>query len=97
MFCTRAALRTGAWGESLEILHAQPPNWQETGISRDQGWEVVPVRESRGVWEEFLSAREDASSTPPPRKLGLRMAYLWDAIRESAGRDGEPVRLKAKQ
>ncbi len=97
VFCTRAALRTGAWGESLEILHAQPPNWQETGISRDQGWEIVPVRESRGVWEEFLSAREGRIVNPSPAELGLRMAHLWDAIRESAARDGEPVRLKKRQ
>ena len=97
VFCTKAALRTGAWGESLEILRAQPANWQETGISRDQGWEIVPVRESRGVWEEFLSAREGRIVNPSPAELGLRMAHLWDAIRESAARDGEPVRLKAKQ
>ncbi len=97
VFCTKAALRTGAWGESLEILHAQPPNWQETGISRDQGWEVVPVRESRGVWEEFVSARAGRIVNPSPAELGLRMAYLWDAIRESAARNGEPVRLRAKK
>lgn len=96
VFCTKAALRTGAWGESLEVLRAQPPNWQETGISRDQGWEIVPVRESRGVWEEFLSAREGRIVNPSPAELGLRMAHLWDAIRASASRDGEPVRLKAK-
>ena len=94
VFCTRAALRTGAWGESLEILRAQPPNWQRTGISRDQGWEVVPVRESRGVWEEFLSAREGRIVNPSPAELGLRMAHLWEAIKQSAARDGEPVRLK---
>ena len=96
VFCTRAALRTGAWGESLEILRAQPPNWQQTGISRDQGWEVVPVRESRGVWEEFLSAREGRIVNPSPAELGLRMAHLWEAIKQSAARDGEPVRLKTE-
>ena len=52
------------------------------------------MRESRGVWEEFLSAREGRIVNPSPAELGLRMAHLWDAIRESAARDGEPVRLK---
>ena len=55
------------------------------------------MRESRGVWEEFLSAREGRIVNPSPAELGLRMAHLWDAIRESAARDGEPVRLRAKQ
>ena len=95
VFCSNGALRTGAWGESLDVLRQQPSNWQATG-SRDQGWEPVPVRDSRGVWEEFLSAREARIVNPCPPELGLRMAHLWDAIRESAAQDGEPVRLKSE-
>ena len=96
VFCSNAALRTGAWGESLEVLRRQPSDWQLTGLRRDQGWEPVEVRDSRGVWEEFLSAREGAIVNPSPPELGLRMALLWDAIRESASQDGAPVRLKAR-
>ena len=95
VFCSKAALRTGAWGESLEILRQQPADWQLTGLSRDQGWEPVKVRDSRGVWEEFLSAREGVIANPSPPELGLRMALLWDAIRESARLDGAPVRMKS--
>lgn len=95
VFGSKAALRTGAWGESLEILRSQPDDWQEKGQRRDQGWEPVEVRESRGVWEEFLSAREGVMDNSSPPELGLRMALLWDAIRESASQDGAPVRLKS--
>ncbi len=94
VFCSKAALRTGAWGESLEILRQQPEDWHLKGQRRDQGWERVEVRDSRGVWEEFLSAREGVIVNPSPPELGLRMAILWDAIRESASQDGTPVRLK---
>ena len=70
-----------------------------TGRRRDrEGTKVgspVEVRESRGVWEEFLSAREGVIENPSPPELGLRMALLWDAIRESASQDGAPVRLKS--
>ncbi len=95
VFCSSAALRTGAWGESLEILRRQPADWHQTGLSRDQGWEPVEVRDSRGVWEEFLSARDGVNVNPSPPELGLRMALLWDAIRESARQDGAPVRMKS--
>ncbi len=96
VFCSNAALRTGAWGESLEILRRQPSDWQQSGTSRDQGWEPVQVRDSRGVWEEFLSAREGLIVNPSPPELGLRMAHLWDAINESAARDGAPVRMQTQ-
>jgi predicted dehydrogenase len=93
VFCTKAALRTGAWGESLEILWKQPDNWQVTGISRDQGWEIVDVPESHGVWEDFLATWTGSMVNPSPPELGLRMARLWDAIKQSAADNGAPVRL----
>ena len=93
VFCTKAALRTGAWGESLEILRKQPDNWQVTGISRDQGWKIVDVPESHGVWEDFLATWTGSMVNPSPPELGLRMARLWDAIKQSAADNGAPVRL----
>ena len=93
VFCTNGALRTGAWGESLEILKNQPSNWQLTGISRDQTWKQVEVPESRGVWDEFLKIREGITSNSSPPELGLRMIKLWDAITLSASQNGKPVRI----
>ena len=96
VFCAKGALRTGAWGETLEVLRQMPADWQTTGNgSRDQGWEKVEVPESRGVWEEFLATRGGSISNPSPPELGLRMAHLWDAIKESAAQNGAPVRMGA--
>ena len=66
VFCSDGAIRTGAWGESLDVLRRQPSDWRATG-SRDQGWEPVPVRDSRGVWEESSPPARASSSTPPRR------------------------------
>ena len=93
VFCKNGALRTGAWGESLEILKKQPPNWKLTGISRDQTWEQVEVAESRGVWDEFLKIRKGIAPNSSPPELGLRMIKLWDAITLSASQNGESVRI----
>ena len=93
VFCTKAVLRTSAWGDSLEVLWNQPREWWLTGMSRDQGWEKVDVPKSRGVWEQFLAARDGSMVNPSPPELGLRMAHLWDAIKQSAAHDGAPVRM----
>ena len=92
VFCSNGVLRTTVWGRSLEIMKCQPQGWRLTGSSREEGWEPVDVRDSRGVWEEFLSAREGLIENPSPPELGLRMALIWDAIKQSAERDGAPVR-----
>ena len=93
VFCSKAVLRTTVWGRSLEIMRRQPPDWRLTGSSLEEGWEPVDVRETRGVWEEFLSAREGLIDNPCPPELGLRMALIWDAIKQSAEQDGAPVRM----
>jgi predicted dehydrogenase len=81
VFCERAILRTGIWGERLEI--------QRTGSSRLQ-----PVRSvrSKTVWQQFLDVRAGREPNPSPPEIGLRMARLWDAIRESSARGGAIVR-----
>ena len=81
VFCERATLRTGIWGERLEI--------QRSGSSR-----LSPVRsvQSRTVWEQFLAVRSGQEPNPSPPEVGLRMARLWDAIRESSARGGAVVR-----
>jgi len=80
VFCTGAILRTGIWGERLEL--------QRYGRKRMR---KVPVPASLGVWEQFLAVRSGRMENPSPPEVGLRMARLWDAIRESASRGGVPV------
>jgi predicted dehydrogenase len=82
VFCERATLRTGIWGERLEI--------QKFGSRR-----LSPVRSvpERTVWEQFLAVRNGAEPNPSPPEVGLKMARLWDAIRESSALGGAVVRL----
>ncbi len=81
VFCERATLRTGVWGERLEL--------QRHGARR-----LSPVRSvaSRTVWQQFLAVRSGQEPNPSPPEVGLRMARLWDAIRESSARGGAVVR-----
>ena len=81
VFCERATLRTGIWGERLEL--------QRHGAKR-----LSPVRSvaSRTVWQQFLAVRSGQEPNPSPPEVGLRMARLWDAIRESSARGGAVVR-----
>jgi hypothetical protein len=44
------------------------------------------------VWEQFLAVREGHMPNPCPPEVGLRMAKLWDAIKESASQGGKPVK-----
>jgi predicted dehydrogenase len=83
VFCEEAILRTGIWGERLEI---QRPG--EAGLVP-----VEAVAKATGtVWEQFLDVRSGRIANPSPPEVGLRMAHLWDAIRASAARGGAVVR-----
>lgn len=86
VYCTRGILRTGAWGRFLEIQRHE----------RD-GWAPVEVPASLGVWEQFLAVRSGRIPNPCPPEVGLRMAYLYDAIRASAVRGGAPVPVVSLQ
>jgi predicted dehydrogenase len=81
VFCERGTVRTGIWGEHLEL--------QRHGARR-----LSPARSvaSRTVWEQFLAVRDGREPNPSPPEVGLRMARLWDAIRESSARGGAVVR-----
>ena len=85
VFCERATFRTGIWGERLEM--------QKFGSRR-----LSPVRSvpTRTVWEQFLAVRSGSEPNPSPPEVGLKMARLWDAIRESSARGGAVVRLGAR-
>jgi predicted dehydrogenase len=82
VFCSKAILRTGIWGERLEI--------QRAGARM-----LRPVKTpaSSGVWQQFMAVRRGEISNPSPPEVGLRMARLYDAIRESAARGGQAVQL----
>ncbi|MBA2382887.1 MAG: Gfo/Idh/MocA family oxidoreductase [Chloroflexi bacterium] len=86
VFTTGAILRTGIWGETLEI--------QRSGAST-----LRRVRATAGMpdWEQFLNVRAGRIPNPSPPEVGLRMARLWDAIRESTANAGAVVRLPASQ
>ena len=69
-------------GKVLEIQRAGQPDFEE-----------VDVPPSAGAWEQFLAVRRGDLPNPSPPEVGLRMAYLWDAIRASAAKNGVPVTL----
>lgn len=81
VFCERATLRTGIWGERLDI-------------QREGDESLVPVESVQPgtVWEQFLDVRAGRIPNPSPPEVGLRMAHLWDAIRASAAAGGGVVR-----
>src|SRR4051794_1646245 len=83
VFTSGAILRTGIWGEALEIQRAGAAKLRKVAS-------VAPVP----VWEQFLNVRAGRIENPSPPEVGLRMARLWDAIRESASNGGDVVRLE---
>lgn len=80
VFTTKAILRTGIWGETLELQRAGAGRLRKVRS-------ISPVP----VWEQFLNVRDGREPNPSPPEVGLRMARLWDAIRQSAARDGAVV------
>ena len=84
VFTTKAILRTGIWGEVLEMQRTGAGRLPQGPLRRrDAGLGAVPQRPRR------------PAANPSPPEVGLRMARLWDAIRESSsqrrrGRD-DPV------
>ncbi len=82
VFCSKAILRTGIWGEYLEL--------QRHGAKR---LTKVKSVQSIHVWEQFLNVRDGITANPSPPEVGLRMARLWDAIKESAAAKGKPVNI----
>ena len=80
IFCTEGILRTGVWGERLEVQLEGEPDLHPV---------EVPV--SHGAWEQFLRVRSGQLTNPCPPEVGLRMALLWDMIQLSARRGGQPV------
>ena len=82
VFGSKAILRTGIWGERLEI--------QNEGKKE---FTPVKVPDSMGVWEQFTAVRNKQIANPCPPEVGLRMAHLYDAIKESAASGGKPISI----
>jgi predicted dehydrogenase len=81
VFTSKAILRTGIWGERLEMQRAGRKMLR-----------AVPVPPSLGVWEQFVAVRAGQIPNPCPPEVGLRMARLYDAIKASAAHNGAPVK-----
>ncbi len=82
VYCTNGIIRTGMWGERLEM---------QKGVDN---FYPIKVPSSLGVWQQFLQVRSGLISNPSPPEIGLRMAKLWDAIKESSANGGKPVRIQ---
>lgn len=83
VFCENGVIRTGVWGELLEL--------QRQG---DVRLRKVRLPRSLGAWEQFLRVRRGQIENPCPPAVGLRMALLWDAIQESARLDGAVIQVE---
>jgi predicted dehydrogenase len=82
VFGSEAVLRTGIWGEVLEIKRLA-----------DKAFSPVPLRRSSGVWEQFLRVRRGTLANPCPPEVGLRFARVMDMINASA-QSGRVVRRR---
>jgi predicted dehydrogenase len=82
VFGAKGILRTGQWGERLEFQHPGRKKLRP-----------VVVEPSLGVWQEFLKIRSGQIPNSSPPEIGLRMAKLWDAVRESASKNGKLVKV----
>jgi predicted dehydrogenase len=80
VFGELAILRTGMWGEFLEVQRAG-----------DKDLLPVSAPPSLGVWEQFLAVRAGELPNPAPPEVGLRMARLYDAIKVSSAQNGAAV------
>ncbi len=82
VFCSEAILRTGIWGERLEMQ-----------CKGEDTFTPVPVPQSLGVWEQFLAVRDGLIPNPCPPEVGMRMSRLYDAIHSSAAQGGQLVKV----
>jgi predicted dehydrogenase len=82
VFGTRGMLITGVWGGTLSMQCQGEPSPTP-----------VTLPASLGTWQQFVAVRRGQMANPCPPEVGLRMARLWDAIKESAAKNGQPVTI----
>ncbi|MDE0672376.1 MAG: Gfo/Idh/MocA family oxidoreductase [Caldilineaceae bacterium SB0662_bin_9] len=80
VFAEKAHLKACMWGRWVEV--------QEDG---DEDFRRVELPAMRTAWHRFLDVRAGRIENPSPPEVGLRMLRLWDAIKESAARNGQVV------
>src|SRR5260221_14643022 len=81
-FYTEAIVRIGAWGDWREIAVPGAP------VVREE----VEIMDN--LVKSFLAIRAGGAENLSTVEAGLRFARLWDAIKGSAARDGEPVAVR---
>jgi predicted dehydrogenase len=81
-FYTRAIVRIDAWGAWREIAAAGTPGIREE----------VEIRNN--PLKSFLAIRAGSAENLSTVEAGLRFARLWDGIKMSAARNGEPVAIR---
>jgi len=82
LFYTLAIIRIDAWGAWREIAAAGIPGSREEAEIMDN-----PLK-------SFLAIRAGNAENLSNVEAGLRFARLWDAIKASSARDGEPVSVE---
>ena len=80
VFCTERIIRTGQWGERLEIQR-----------DREDGFQEIDLPPMEGTWGQFVKVLNGDLPNPCPPEVGLRMAKLWDAVKASSKQGGKPV------
>src|SRR5215469_813499 len=81
-FYTQAIVRMDAWGAWREIAVAGVP-----GLRHE-------VEITNNPLKSFLAIRAGHAENLSTVETGLRFARLWDAIKASAAKDGEPVAVR---
>jgi predicted dehydrogenase len=82
-FYTRAMVRIDAWGA-----------WREISADGNPGIrEEVEIRNN--PLKSFLAIRDGSAENLSTVEAGLRFAHLWDGIKASAARSGEPVVIRS--
>jgi predicted dehydrogenase len=81
-FYTKAIIRIDAWGKWREVTVEGVAEPREESEIRD-----TPMH-------TFQAVRDGRMANPSTVANGLRFARLWDAIKASAARDGEPIAIE---
>ncbi len=80
IFTEQATIRTGMYGRWLEV--------QRVG---ERDYNPISLPTMKTTWHRFLEVRHGHIDNPSPPAVGLRMLKLWDAIKDSAAKGGQPV------
>jgi predicted dehydrogenase len=84
-FYSKAIVRIDAWGA-----------WREVAIDGvSEGRQENEIRDT--PMQTFQAVRDGRLANPSTVANGLRFARLWDAIKLSASRDGEPVAIEVSR